>query len=224
MQITKGGYMPFIVYCATHLPSLQKYVGQTETTLDERKSQHYLDSKNPTKNRKRRKFGDLLKCSDPDEWDWSVITTCDTRIEARKIELHWIQTWGLYEHGLNSKTGPSGEALEALRKRMMDNNPSKLNVWNKGKRDIYSETTREKMRQAKYANPVKAVHTDQTRMKMRLSQPNSKKIICNETNECFLSLTECASKMKLNRPDIRKVLNGKRKHVHGFTFKLENKE
>lgn len=224
MQVAKGGYMPFIVYCATHLPSRLKYVGQTESTILERKSQHYLDSKNPKKNRKFRKFWDLLNHSDPRDWDWSVITTCDTRIEARKIELHWIQTWGLYENGLNSKTGPSGESLESLRKRMIENNPSKSSVWNKGKRNIYSEETLEKMRQAKYSNPVKAVHTEETRMKMRLSQPNSKKIICNETKECFISLAECASRMNLNRPDIRKVLNGKRNHVHGFTFKLENKE
>jgi hypothetical protein len=61
------------------------------------------------------------------------------------------------------------------------------------------------------------------KLKRRLISPNSKEIICIETKEIFISLSDASRKMNLNLGKISEVCKGTRNHTGGYTFKyLEN--
>jgi hypothetical protein len=140
--------------------------------------------------------------------------------EASKAELFYIHDWDLYENGLNSATGGWDEGKkQQLRERMLTNNPAKTDShWSRGKKGVFSDETLDKMRLAKLGKP-RGTPSDDVKSKMQTSQKNRVRIECIQTNQIFESITDCAKTLQLNRPDIRRVLNGERNHAHGFTFR-----
>jgi len=93
-------------------------------------------------------------------------------------------------------------------------------AWNSGKTGVFSEETLNKMRIAKLRKPALKIggYTDADRQTLRDAQPSSKAIICIETGVTYQSISLAATALKLNRADVRKVLQGKRKNCGGYTF------
>lgn len=200
----------FTVYCATHIPTGLRYVGCTGQDLWYRIAQHINQPID-----KRCKFQKFLHTTNPSDWKWEVLFTLPHEKEAFALELHYIKMWDLCQE-LNSSGGPIGWKHEKQFKKGHE-------PWNKGKEEVYSEDTLDKMRWSaiKRGNPYE--RTSEYKERAAAAQKGSRPIKCNETGEIFNSISAAARACNTTPGDIRRVLKGERSKTKGFTFSLVNK-
>ena len=127
---------------------------------------------------------------------------------------------------------------EKIRKKISDSKKGKTS-WNKGLK--FSDKAKEKMSLAQkkkyangYVNPMKGKHltkehkeklsdakkgiklSEQTKMKMKSNNHNSKKVICLETKKIYNSGKECAEDIGCHRSNPNFVCNGRMKTCKGY--------
>lgn len=208
----------YIIYKATHIPTGKIYVGQTSKPLSVRIGQHWANERKPTK------FTSYLHSTKMEEWSWETIQVVLTYSEARDCEMYHIRLWDLYNTGLNSSTGGlseedrkiSGARLKAYRAE----NPA---PWNKGRTQVYSEETLEKMRLAKLRNPSRPKYTEEDKLKKSIQASNNKQIVELKSGVIYHSISHAARELGLRREAVRDVVKGRRSHTAGLVFKeVEN--
>lgn len=86
--------MTGIIYVATNIETLQKYVGQTTQKLSARRCQHYNDGGGS-------KFHKALKKFQKSSFMWEII--CECMIDELNIkEQYYINLYNTIENGYNS--------------------------------------------------------------------------------------------------------------------------
>lgn len=89
--------------------------------------------------------------------------------------------------------------------------------WNKGKKNVYTKETLEKMSKAKINKKITEEHKNKIKNTTRNKIYNtSKSIICIEDNIIFKSINEASRIKKIDRKNISKCCNGERKTAGGF--------
>ena len=230
----------FVIYSITNKINNKRYIGVT-TNFYNRKRVHLWAMKNlKHKNEKLlkavKKYGfenfsiDIIE--EP-EGDW---------IEALKKENYYINFYDSHNNGYNRSDGfdgsslykPSEEILIKQSERMKgnkywlgrkhtDEEKKKISEANKGK--FVSEESRRKMSEARKGkmtgkdNPFYGKHHSKETMDI-IKEKIGKKVMCVETGQIFISVSECSKEMQCDRRGIQKVCVGKQKHCGGYTFKF----
>ena len=68
-------------------------------------------------------------------------------------------------------------------------------------------------------NPFYGKHHSKETMDI-IKEKTGKKVMCVETGQIFISVSECSKEMQCDRRGIQKVCVGKQKHCGGYTFKF----
>ena len=88
-----------IIYRAFNRVSGKSYIGQTCSTLDRRKIEHYSDVK-----RKRYKFQNALNKYNKEDWVWTTLIETE-QYKLDYYERHFIKEFGSHKNGYNSTPG-----------------------------------------------------------------------------------------------------------------------
>jgi hypothetical protein len=111
----------------------------------------------------------------------------------------------------NSKTyGSTKEAADEL-----DLLPKRINDVLKGRKKSYNGY------KFRYVDEKLNIEPDKIRVRKEFTRKHttSKAVFCNETGKEYLSITDAANDIGANNSTICSHLNGKRRHVKGFTFR-----
>lgn len=131
-----------------------------------------------------------------------ILYTNLSKEEACNIEKFLIRKYKTTskKYGYNIGLGGEGSASvsEATKKKISESNKGKT-VWNKGKRNIYSEETKKKM-----------------------GASCARAIICIETNVIYPSACEASRQTKINRASIDLACRGKRKTAGKYHWKYKD--
>lgn len=103
-----------IIYRAINKVNGKSYIGLTTLTLGERKHKHWLNSKNPDKNKKQALYLAISKYG-WDNFEWQEVCSALTKENLAQLEIDFIKEYNTYEVGYNNTLG--GEGV---------NNPRKL--------------------------------------------------------------------------------------------------
>ena len=206
------------IYCATHKPSNTKYIGLTKVPLLKRIGQHFSLTAY-----KRGAFQKFIHTTQYEDWTWEVLFTLEDSKKAHQLETDVIKDYlARGENLMNVKS--NSQTYENFESSQLDPFRYKKGSepWNKGKSNVYSEETIQKMRIGKLRNPTRTPPSAETIAKIKSTQ--GKAIECIETGEKFQSIGEAALHFNVARSGIRKVLNGQAGYVAGLTFKFTTKE
>ena len=85
----------------------------------------------------------------------------------------------------------------------------------------HSEETKQMMSESNKGknNPFYGKHHSKETMDI-IKEKTGKKVMCVETGQIFISVSECSKEMQCDRRGIQKVCVGKQKHCGGYTFKF----
>lgn len=111
--------------------------------------------------------------------------------------------------------------MSKRRKEMFAN--GEMIIWNKGKTGIYTEESLKKMSESKKGKKLSEESIQ--KLKQTCSHKiykTSKIILCVETNIIYKSINEAERQTGLNRQNISKCCNGKRKTTGGYHWKFIN--
>ena len=118
-----------IIYKAVNKLNGKIYIGQTQHTLDERKSQHVKKAHGGVKTH----FYDAIRKYGDDAFEWSVVCTVETKHDLNLLETFYIQKYDSIKNGYNMVDGG-------------DNNVMCIEeVYNKHKLRMQSDETRAKL-------------------------------------------------------------------------------
>ncbi len=103
-----------IIYRAINKINGKSYIGLTTLTLGERKHKHWLNSRNPDKNKKQAFYLAISKYG-WDSFEWQELCSALTKEDLVSLEIDFIKEYDSYNKGYNNTLG--GEGV---------NNPQKL--------------------------------------------------------------------------------------------------
>lgn len=229
-----------VVYSITNKINKKKYIGITSNFYD-RKRYHLWGMK--TLRHKNIKLLRAVKKYGFENFTIEVLEEVKgDRMDALIRENYYINLYDSFNNGYNQSDGyeasflqnPSEETREKHRVNMLGNQywlgkrhseetKKKIGEAHKGK--IVSQETRDKQsksRKGKFCgkdNPFYGKkHSEETIQIIK--EKTGKKVMCIETGEVFISLSECAKKMNCDRRNIQRVCVGKSKSTKGYTFKF----
>ena len=103
-----------IIYRALNTINGKSYIGLTTLSLGERKHKHWLNFRNPDKNKKQALYLAMTKYG-WDKFEWQELCSALTKADLIELEKQFIQEYDSYQNGYNNTLG--GEGV---------NNPRKL--------------------------------------------------------------------------------------------------
>jgi hypothetical protein len=152
--------MSFTVYCHTNQLNGKRYVGWTKYTMEERWRAHIKRAWTGA----RTHFHTAIRKYPYDFWQHDVICTIESKVEAKLLEVHFIEmlgTWG--PDGYNMTPGgegaPGGHPVDA-------NTRKQISLSQKGRPK--SEETKQKMRAGHKRRTVE--QNDVWRLKISLAR------------------------------------------------------
>jgi hypothetical protein len=200
----------YIVYQALHIPSNKVYIGVTSYALESRMRQHYSLGE-----RLSNDFQIYLKATEREEWVWGVLEEHTVRAEAYTRETFYInQLHADFKLNMSKRKGKKVNHKGSFKKGLVP--------YMQGK--FHTEASKEKMRETRLATPPPPiVWSDDQKAHLRLAQKDRKRILCIELDRVFESITQASIQLGIPRPNLRLVLNGRRKHARNLTFKYLEK-
>lgn len=232
------------VYVLTNVVNGMSYVGLTRRRLSDRINAHRSESvRNNTYPLYRaiRKYGF-------DRFDVEVLYKSEELEVLSKMERHYIASFDTVENGYNIQSGgysrysfpeSSRKAMSEKRKGKpgrphTEEEKQKIRIGNLGKKKppLTPEHKAAISRKVSGVNapmygrcgPLASCYGrtgDKHPLfgKKGADCASSKKVLCIETGELFVSATECAQKMRLNHSKVCMVCRGERPATGGYAFK-----
>lgn len=96
-----------IIYRAINKINGKSYIGLTTLTLGERKHKHWLNSRNPNKNKKQAFYLAIEKYG-WDSFEWQEICSALTKENLMELEKQFIKEYDTFENGYNNTIGGEG--------------------------------------------------------------------------------------------------------------------
>lgn len=96
-----------LIYRALNKINGKSYIGLTTLTLGERKHKHWLNSRNPDKNKKQAFYLAINKYG-WDNFEWQEICSALTKEDLAKLEIDFIKEYDTYNNGYNNTLGGEG--------------------------------------------------------------------------------------------------------------------
>ena len=229
-----------IIYKVTNIENDKIYIGQTVTTLSERKSKHYYKARHDLS--KTTHFINALRKYPEDSFIWEEIDKASSQEELDSKEKYWIAFYNSVEQGYNTKDG--GETIIVTEKFLKNcgskpfyafdlkgnkigeflNRRDFAREYNVNRGDIYRMIHNELC----FSNGIICIDKEtfsEARLQECINSADSKTtpfIARNiETGEVFGPFTnklECKRFLNLKSNHIKEVLDKKRKTQEGYTF------
>ena len=194
------------IYQIRNLVNDKIYIGSSNDLL-KRKREHFCTLENGThcNAHLQRAYNFYGK----NNFKFEIIEICE---EKYLLEVEQIYLDKYFDKGIN-----------CYNENPMANKPPSQQgrpPWNKGKNNIYSNQTLQKMSQAKKGKNLSEKH----KLKIRQTTQNkeystSKKVLCVETNTVFKSIKEAGRITSVSSVNIPKCCNGIRKTAGGYHWK-----
>lgn len=96
-----------VVYRAVNTVTGKSYIGVTTLSLGERKHKHWLNSRNPDKNKKQAIYLAINKYG-WDKFEWQELCSALTKKDLVELEKEFIKEYDSYNHGYNNTIGGEG--------------------------------------------------------------------------------------------------------------------
>ena len=197
-----------IIYKITNRINGKIYIGQTIRSLEKRWEAHQYQDGCTHLHRAIQKYGATNFTVE------QIDVACD-RGELDQKEQFWIRHY--------DSMAPKGYNLQTGGKHCEFSNETRQKIRLKLTGVKRSEETRKKIGAAsrmrtpgKLGKPA----TETQKARARLSNPNRKTIICIETGQVYLSITQAAKMTGAGRQHIAEVTQGKRQRAGGYTWKV----
>ena len=190
--------MKILIYRITNSVNEKPYIGQTSRTLEIRFNSHKYSKK------KNGKLYKAIKKHGIEKFKIEEIDCAFSKEQADNKEIFWIKHYDAIDNGYNIHIGgncQSGENNNFFGKHHTEESINKIKKGNKNK--VFSEDYRKKLSKAA---------TDRI-----LKNP----VICITNGITYISATEAARSLNLDKSQVSRVLNGKQRHSKGFVFKYE---
>lgn len=197
-----------IIYKITNKVNGKVYIGQTIRPLEKRWEAHQYQKGCTYLHRAIQKYG-------ADNFTVEQIDVARDREELDLKEQFWIQHYDC--------TVPSGYNLQSGGKHCEFSNETKEKIRLKLTGRRLSEETRKKIGAAsrmRTPGRLGKPASESQKARARLSNPNRKTVICIETGQTYLSITQAANMTGAGRSHIAEVIRGKRQHAGGYTWKV----
>jgi len=200
-----------IIYKATNKINGRMYIGQTIRSLERRKYMHINDA---LSKRNNMYFHKAIRKYGVDNFDWEIVTKCNSLEELNKVEIEMIKKYNTFENGYNLNVGGNGNAgfkpTGETKKRMSRSLSGKKHHFygkhlSKEHRKKLSESHKGKLVGSK--SPYAKKYTVIT--------PKGKKIFVHGIAEFCRNY----KKEKLNFGNLIEVAKGKRKHHKDYKCK-----
>lgn len=209
-----------IVYALMEPNGEIRYVGQTSDTLSGRLAQHIWAAKKKRKTYVHKWINSILKKGLKPK-----IITLEENATWNKSEIEWISKLRSEGNRLtNCSDGGDGtlgykhskETKAKIAKALNGNKNGLGRQWIPD--ESFKEGCRERNLGEKNPNFGKP-RTKETKLKIRASQPNSRKVQCIETGEIFESLNEAGRSKNIQYQNIRAVCEEKRNKAGKLTWR-----
>lgn len=195
------------IYKITNVINNKIYIGSSNNVY-KRKNEHFSSLKANTHCNKhlQRAYNIYGK----DNFKFEIIETCKENdlliIEQKYLDKYFDNGVTCYNENPIADKPPSQQGKIP---------------WNKGKTNIYSKETLQKMSNLKKGIKL----SENTKSKIRYTTQNkeyktSKKVLCIEKNIIFKSIKEAERVTGVNRVNISKCCNGERKTAGGYNWKF----
>lgn len=197
-----------IIYKITNKSNGKIYIGQTIRALKERWRCHKNSDSCTYLHRAIKKYG-------AESFTVEQIDCAVNREELNLKEQHWIEHYNsIYPNGYNLQSG--GKHFD-----VSDETRKRLSVALSG-RKLSDETKRKIGIASKSRKPpmLGKRQSEHQKEKCRLSNPNRKSVVCVETGQVYLSISQAAKEGGTYRSHIAEVMNGKRKSAGGYTWEM----
>lgn len=97
-----------LVYIVRNLKNGKIYIGQTQYDINWRKRIHYKDAKKSRHNNSI--FHKAIRKYDKEDFNWSILCTCDNKDELDEMEFHYIKQYNSFiPNGYNMTFGGEGK-------------------------------------------------------------------------------------------------------------------
>lgn len=211
-----------VIYKVTNKVNGKVYIGQTIRSFNRRKTEHLNQAK--TKRRSCAYFHSALLKYGPDSFEWKIIFESDSQNTLNSKEIEFIKEYNAYgENGYNLCYGGdsnSGYKLseETIEKRrnFKHSDETKEKARQRMLGTKLSDETKEKIRQANLGKKA----SEKTKEKMSKSNKGkgTKKVICEETNTIYNSITDAAKAIGCTVGTLSAAIKNNKK-VKKLTFK-----
>lgn len=127
-----------IIYRVINKVNGKSYIGLTTLSLGERKHKHWLNSRNPDKNKKQAIYLAINKYG-WDNFEWQELCSALSKEDLIKLEKDFIKEYDSFKNGYNNTIGGEGvnnpQKLEKYIVRFPDNSIHVVKGWKKFCRD-----------------------------------------------------------------------------------------
>jgi group I intron endonuclease len=222
------------------------YIGQTSRSLETRRHDHLTDAKYEKPNKRAKFHHALLK---HDDHTWEQIDTAETLEEALQKEAKYIEEFDAIKSGYNCKTYRNGVGAlsDETRKKIAEQNSKHSHLsWkeNLPRREALSEKMKRRHQSGEMDDAKAKIALTRCTKEQRdkSSQDSLKRYQDKEAREkmataCggrpflvykdnqlvgrFVSQSEAAKSLNLNRAHISNCLKKRRNTLHGYSFEYE---
>lgn len=158
--------LKMIVYKAINLINNKPYIGQTTTSIEQRKAEHLRRSSNGS----RGYFHSAIRKHGKDNFKWEVLMTCPNLYSLNEAEVFFIKYYDSMDNGYNLTSGGLNCTVSE---------ETRIKIGNFHRNKVVSQETRDKISKAKLGRKCSEATKKKisiSRLGAKLSEEHKKKI------------------------------------------------
>lgn len=212
-----------IIYKITNLVNKKVYIGLTTKSMEGRWRSHVKG--------KKMQISKAIEKYGKENFIIEQIDQAENIEELKKKEIEWVSKEDSFKKGYNGTRGGDCSVslhkniIDKLSERQMGNKNSFFGkAHSKENKENWSKNRRGKNHGMYGKKQPKLTELNKNKvwtreMRDKISKANSKPIMCVENDTIYDSTVEMCRVLNLDSSSVLKVLKGKFRHHHGYTFK-----